>query len=181
MTENETVLFGSYYQSDPARKEPIEWIVIEKTDTYATLISKSILCEKAFDEETAAGWTWRNSTLRSWLNSEFLNEAFSASEQRALLPDEDGCPVFILNSDEAGRLMTEEQRAAVMTGSARDNGIFRDDCWWVCSRGYSDFDTVIVKADGRLNPDAYDRFSSQGCGVRPCVRITLSAVPPEMP
>lgn len=173
METNEKVLFGNYYQTDAAQKEPIEWIVIEKTDTYATLISAKILSEKAFNDNHVDWWTWENSTLKNWLNTEFLDEAFSDSEKQELIPDDNGCLVFILTCLEASRLMTEEQRAAKMTEYAYSKGIFRNDCWWVCSRGYSASDTIFVKSDGYLNGDAYDQFSTLGCGVRPCVRIRL--------
>ncbi len=179
MMLNEIVKLGSYFQSDAETKEPIEWVVIEKTDTCATLISKSILSEKEFNKEYVRRWTWKNSSLRQWLNTEFLDSAFSDEEKQTMLPDEDGFFVFILSCEEASTLMTMEQRAAVMTPFALSGSAYRfsgsvDNCWWVCSRGYSSSDTIIVKPDGYLNGDAYDRFSTGKCGVRPCIRIKTS-------
>ena len=173
MDINHSVFLGSYYQSDSSVKEPIEWIVIEKSDNCATLISKMILFEEEFNTQRTPKWTWLESSLRSFLNTEFVNEAFSDEDKGALVADADGSLVFILTCQQASTLMTEEQRAATMTPYARSKGIYRDNYWWVASKGYSSSDTIIVKADGYLNGDAYDRFSTSGCGVRPCVRIKI--------
>ncbi len=173
MEINEVVKFGNYYQNDAVQKEPIEWVVIEKTDEYVTLISKMILSEQDFNKKYVSTWTWLESDIRKWLNGEFLTEAFDDSEQQSIISDDNGTKVFILTCKQASELMTQEQRAAKMTKYAHSKGIFRDDCWWVCSRGYSSADTIIVKPDGYLNGDAYDRFSKNGCGVRPCIKIKL--------
>ena len=132
-----------------------------------------ILFEKDFNSNRTSGWTWQESSLRSFLNTEFLNEAFSDKDKETLVAEDDGNPVFVLSCIQASTLMTEERRASTMTEYAYSKGIFRDNCWWVASKGYSSSDTVIVKPDGYLNGDAYDRFSTNCCGVRPCVRIKL--------
>ena len=88
--EPETVLFGSYEQNGDAAngKEPIEWLVLARDGDKALLLSKYALDHQSFMpfyEPVTEPFTWENCSLRQWLNSTFLNAAFSAEEQRRLL------------------------------------------------------------------------------------------------
>ena len=88
--EPETVLFGSYEQDGDAAngKEPIEWLVLARDGDKALLLSKYALDHQSFMpfyEPVTEPFTWENCSLRQWLNSTFLNAAFSAEEQRRLL------------------------------------------------------------------------------------------------
>lgn len=69
---------GTFEQGDgPA---DIEWIVLDKTDDKLLLVSKYALdCRPYNDAEEEV--TWETCDLRSWLNGEFLNTAFSPAEQ----------------------------------------------------------------------------------------------------
>ena len=65
-------------------KEDIEWQVLYGSSydgyaSYVTLISKNALEYKYFDANY-----WEHSSLRYWLNNDFLNSAFT-SEQQAVL------------------------------------------------------------------------------------------------
>ena len=87
----ETVLFGSYEQDGDAAngKEPIEWLVLDRDGGKALLLSKYALDHQSFMpfyEPVTEPFTWETCSLRQWLNSTFLNAAFSAGEQRQLLP-----------------------------------------------------------------------------------------------
>ena len=88
--EPETVLFGSYEQDGDAAngKEPIEWLVLDRDGDKALLLSKYALDHQSFMpfyEPVTEPFTWESCSLRQWLNSTFLNAAFSAEEQRQLL------------------------------------------------------------------------------------------------
>lgn len=88
--EPETVLFGSYEQDGDAAngKEPIEWLVLDRDGDKALLLSKYALDHQSFMpfyEPVTEPFTWESCSLRQWLNSTFLNAAFSAEEQRRLL------------------------------------------------------------------------------------------------
>ena len=88
--EPETVLFGSYEQDGDAAngKEPIEWLVLARDGDKALLLSKYALDHQSFMpfyEPVTEPFTWESCSLRQWLNSTFLNAAFSAEEQRQLL------------------------------------------------------------------------------------------------
>ena len=75
--------FGSYYQENSTKKTPIEWIVLQKSDTKMLLISKYALdCKKFHDVFEPI--TWENCDLRKWLNGDFLKNAFTSIEQKKL-------------------------------------------------------------------------------------------------
>ena len=73
--------FGHYPQTASGTDQaPIEWIVLEEKNDKMLLISKYGLDAVPFHtEETSV--TWENCSLRSWLNSEFLQAAFTEDEQ----------------------------------------------------------------------------------------------------
>ncbi len=78
-----TVWLGNYWQSNDKEKEPIEWIVLKEEEDKIYLLSKYCLdCVPYSDGGKIA---WKHSFARKWLNSEFLNAAFSAEEQEKIL------------------------------------------------------------------------------------------------
>lgn len=80
------VTFGSYEQDNDLENgaEPVEWYVLDKADGEATLVSVYLLDCQPYHEELV-DITWENCTLRSWLNGEFYNTAFSAEEQETIV------------------------------------------------------------------------------------------------
>jgi len=79
------VTFGTYPQTKAGTDEtPIEWLVLDVQGNKALLISRYGLDAKPFNSYNES-ITWDNCTLRTWLNDTFLNKAFSASEQKAIL------------------------------------------------------------------------------------------------
>lgn len=83
------VTFGTYPQTAEGNdRTPIEWIVLEydETNHKALLLSRYGLEVKRYDPEfTGDVVTWENCSLRNWLNSEFMNNAFIVKEQSAIL------------------------------------------------------------------------------------------------
>ena len=79
-------LFGSYEQDNNLSngKEPIEWIVLKEEENRKLLVSKYLLDIKEFNDEDKS-ITWEKCTLRSWLNRDFLDSAFSEEEQKYIL------------------------------------------------------------------------------------------------
>ena len=80
------VYFGNYEQDSNFENgtEPVEWYVLDKADGEATLLSVYLLDCQPYHEDYE-DITWENCTLRSWLNSEFYNTAFSAEEQQVII------------------------------------------------------------------------------------------------
>ncbi len=87
-TPGSMVSFGKYEQDNNSANGPeeIEWIVLDY-DMQAQktlLLSRYGLDAQPYNKEYT-DITWENSTLRAWLNGEFLNKAFSEAEQSEIL------------------------------------------------------------------------------------------------
>jgi hypothetical protein len=63
------------------------WIILEMQNDKVLLYKKTALTDLAFND-TATSVTWENSTLRQYLNSEFLNINFSKAERKNILSTE---------------------------------------------------------------------------------------------
>lgn len=82
------VTFGSYEQDNNTGngQEPIEWLVLDydAANHRVLLLSRYGLDAKPYNTEYV-DITWEKCTLRTWLNGEFMNNAFSKVEQGAIL------------------------------------------------------------------------------------------------
>ena len=75
------IKFGNYWQSvEFGEPEPIKWriLTVDKNNN-AILLADAGLNGMSFDYGSGDA-TWKTSTLRSWLNEEFYNEAFNEAE-----------------------------------------------------------------------------------------------------
>ena len=82
----DSISFGHYEQDNNLGngKEGIEWIILKKENGHAMLMSKYVLdCQQYNNVKTEMYWAI--SSLRSWLNNVFYNEAFDSNE-KALIP-----------------------------------------------------------------------------------------------
>ena len=85
-TVGSAVTFGSYEQDNDTSNGPeeIEWIVLDVQDGKSLLLSKYGLDAKPYNTESTS-ITWENSTIRKWLNNDFITAAFTADEQKAII------------------------------------------------------------------------------------------------
>lgn len=92
----ECVYFGNYWQIDnngdgvankADDKTPIKWRVLNKSGDKALVVADKIMDCLEYNEEEMI-MTWADCSMRSWLNGEFINNAFSASEQSAIIETE---------------------------------------------------------------------------------------------
>ena len=153
-----TMKFGNYHGA-------VEWLVLDKKDGKALLISKYCLDAKEYDKnENNESVTWETSTLRQWLNSCFINEAFT-DEEKALIcdthlqnPDNpeyrtDGGndttdKVFLLSIDEASRYFADnEARLTYATAYAKENGAGDKNAWWGLRSPGEDENNVAMVGD----------------------------------
>ena len=84
-TVGKTFTFGHYEQDNQTGngKEAIEWQVLDVKGDKVLIISKNTLGAKTYNNSTIS-ITWEKCTLRTWLNKDFLNAAFSAAEQAGI-------------------------------------------------------------------------------------------------
>ena len=78
--------FGSYEQDGDLNngKEPIEWMILDKQQDMALLLSRYALDSKQYNEDSG-DFTWETCSIRSWLNKDFYQTAFSQVEQNAIV------------------------------------------------------------------------------------------------
>ena len=80
------ITFGSYEQDNNTGNgaEPISWRVLDVEEGRLLVISEKALDSKKYNEELA-DVTWKTCTLRSWLNGDFYEKAFTADERAKIL------------------------------------------------------------------------------------------------
>lgn len=92
------VTFGHYEQDNNLDNgpEPIEWIVLDVQDGKVLLLSQYGLDAQPFFTEENEDRSWKTCSLRMWLNTIFLDAAFSDEEKAAVLI------TYVNNSDTMG-------------------------------------------------------------------------------
>ncbi len=190
------VSFGSYEQDNDLTNgaEPIEWLVLEKTSDSILVISKYALDCKPYNESNESV-TWETCSLRTWLNSDFLNVAFSAENQariQAVTVSEDKNlyygtgpgnstqdKVFLLSIPEAETYFpTSSTRWCETTAYAKANGCYANKSgfcvWWLRSPGSSLRRAAYVNISGVVATGG-DGVNSVNYAVRPALWIDLTA------
>lgn len=81
--KGDVIEFGSYEQDKNYAngKEPIEWIVLEKKSDQILVVSKYALDTLPINKEYKKVTTWKDTTIRKWLNKSFYSFAFNETEQ----------------------------------------------------------------------------------------------------
>lgn len=158
---SDTVTFGSY------QDENIEWYVLTQEDGKALLLSVHALDTRPFNDSPA---TWDNSSLRTWLNDEFYQDAFTADEQKEIQlthlhnGDELGYGtaagrdtddhVFLLSASEAEKYLSDNETTTSPTQYALSQGAYTNDkgdcAWWLRSPGMDDDGPAYYSSQGNL-------------------------------
>ena len=95
--------------------KPIEWYVLKEENFGKLLFSRLALFSLNLGWNGTFG-TWRDSSLRFYLNRGFYNKAFTENEKKIIinsfLKDPEGTKdnVFLLSYEEANTLMTQAER-----------------------------------------------------------------------
>lgn len=199
-SESNFVVFGRYEQDDNVQNgaEPIEWIVLETRDNHQMLISRYALDCMQYNEESVG--VWSDSTIRTWLNEEFMQTAFTPEEQSAIVSTEvsnaasEGNDaweisdqkdtedsVFLLSFAEAknyfegkGALKVRGTEYARTKGAklfgVTTIGVGETD-WWLRSPGKGQKDACFVDVKGAIGTkNAKDKI-----GIRPVLWLDMSS------
>lgn len=168
----DTVIFGSYEQDNVMEngREPLEWIVLDVQDGKAMLLSKYCIDTVIFYPKRVPMY-WGKSDLRTWMNGDFLNEAFTDEEQALILTTtvenlnphgikgggEDTLDkVYLLSKPEVLAFFPEQaDRVAYPTEYAKSKGCTLDpntgSCrWWLRTPGARNLDMCGIRLDGRV-------------------------------
>ena len=187
----DTFTFGNYPQGTNGEVQPIEWQVLRRDDDGLLVISKYALDCKQYNESFCS-ITWSQCTLRKWLNSEFIDKAFDATERQQIMqvhlrnpnskfdssvpdgPDTED-KIFLLSHDEAEQLFADDDsRQCRATAYAEENGACTEDngmCyWWLRSPGSDAYGAALVNSDGGVG---YIGVNLGGYAVRPAFKIAL--------
>lgn len=168
----DTYTFGTYEQDNDTKngQEDIEWTVLAKDGTKILVVSKYALDCKQYNTSLTEV-TWETCTLRKWLNSDFINVAFTADE-KAMIPTvtvpADKNPnyranpgnatqdqVFLLSITEANKYFSSDSaRRCEPTDYAVANGTYVSSSsggkcwWWLRSPGNAQNSAADVVNDG---------------------------------
>ena len=175
-----TIKFGNYWQSNDKNKEAIEWKVLAKENGKALLISKYALDCKPYNQNNC-NITWEECTLRKWINSDFINNAFSEEEQQIIALTKNDTKgsrttedkVFLLSIEESQKYFKNaEERKCMPTPYAKYNNAWYGDygfCYWsLRSPGLDQSRAAYVNFDG----DVYSDGSSVDFGIN-AVRVAM--------
>ncbi len=198
------VYFGHYEQGSQGANgpEPILWRVLEVAEDSILLLSEYGLVCKNYND-TYENVTWETSTLRAWLNGEFLDTAFTNKEryviQDTLVKNEVNKnyntsggndtvdQVFLLSYEEAqnnaygfqsGVSNKSKSRQMRVTEAALVEGYANKEngntCWWLRSSGITNQYAAYVFSVGSITDSYY--AGRRNDAVRPVIRIKSSDV-----
>lgn len=185
------VTFGNYSQTETGKDStPIEWLVLESDGKTALLISRYALDCKPYNTENV-DTSWDACTLRTWLNKDFYNSAFSSKEKKLIITSDisdDRRPaygryygnatkdnLFLLSLDETKNYFTYKYaRECIPTAYAIQKGVstgrYKTCRWWLRSPGNFSDSAITVEEDGFVSSTD---VTNGGSAVRPCVRVQL--------
>lgn len=163
------VLFGRY------QGKPIRWRVLQAKGKSRLLFSEKIITGQPYNTERTNTY-WSTSTLRKWLNHDFLNEAFTLSERMSIItvPNvNDPNSVWSTQSgpktiDKAFVFSHKELEEYLPDPADRAIG----EWWWTRTIGHNLLSAECVYFDGSI----YDiglNIADGEIGVRPAIWITL--------
>lgn len=149
--------------------------MLNVSDGRARLISEALLDAHRYDAQSN---DWQTSELCAWLNSDFLQRAFSEQEQKRLA-EIIGDRVTLLSMDEAGKYFgSDEDRTAKPTAYAVKNGAHVESrhgtfWWWLRSEDASSDQGAHVGTRGRVHSGGPWVSIEFGC-VRPVAAVLLT-------
>ena len=204
------VFLGSYEQGNANGDKRIEWIVLAKKNTQILIISRYALDCKPFDEQPQSvkksffksllympkPVTWETCSLRTWLNTVFLNTAFSPSKQKMIVttrvaadqnpswPTPPGNStddkIFLLSIPEVNQYFhSDEERKCKATNYAISQGVDVDKglcCWWwLRSPGDSTYLATLVPPYGPISVCGFN-VNNTSVAVRPALWVKLESL-----
>ena len=185
------VFFGSYEQDNDLTdgKEPIEWRVLSTDVDGSLLISQYALDVLPYDTEHSSA-SWIDSSIRAWLNNDFLLGSFTEAEGEQIIPQnlenyrekDSRDTVFLLSNDEAKRLFADHaDRRAEPTAYCLTKGPYLSRKytgkvhWWLRSISWeSRARAAFVAASGGVmtcGGDSDGRISNTWICVRPAIVV----------
>ena len=159
---------------------PIKWNVLSESEGVALLLCEPIIDIQPYQVSVEKGASYALSTIRAWLNDEFLRTAFTPLQQRLLLStsfeDAEGISdrIFlpsveeVLGQDES--ILRKDLSVYVVLYTIFQDLLTNDnyDQWW--TRTSKDNETVYVIQNATDNELSIEQASR---GVAPAIRVGL--------
>ncbi len=144
------VYFGTY------KGKVIPWVILKTEPDRMLLITKDSVENIAFNDDVK-NITYENSTVRDWLNSDFIKEFSDGQKERILKQTE--------QSDDGIFILTKEEYEKY----AKKLSLDTDSDWWL--RTKTPAGMMFVNEAGEVNETGESVVRAMG--VRPCVWISL--------
>ena len=189
-----TIDNSKYHKTEAGyfKYEPIKWRVLQSENGEAFLLSDVILDRQPYNENYE-DITWEESSLRTWLNGEFINRAFSDEEKEKIniteIVNQDNPDygteggnntsdkIFLLSLSEVSEQQDGEKYGFLDDRMrACENSTFSEafSWWWLRSPGYYSSSAAGVRKDGWVYGSG-DDVSNYDDGVRPALHLNLSS------
>ncbi len=187
------VEFGNYRQGKNGVVKPLQWVVLERKGNGAKLLSlKGIetLPYNVKDGKTS----WEKCFLRSWLNTEFYNAAFSSEEAESIIlsdvvavrhpqyltaPGNDTKDkIFLLNYQEAENVGKRWKKTYLTEWAVQNDDLFKKNyginnyaLWWLRTPASATKRSCVM---GKYI-SGIDVQDAEGIAVRPAIWINLNS------
>lgn len=203
LKKGDIVNFGRYYigtEEDKYKILPIEWIVLDRKNEMALLISRYIIDNKRVNARWEAT-SWKDCTLRQWLNNDFYNFCFTNREKKEILETLIENPenkkyilkrhieptldkLFLLSAEEFEKYFDIEKVSKNMVRGtyyalekglwiSKKPGTFSYSVWWLRTNGMAETFAALVEAAGFVGYRG-DGVYTLGNGVRPCMWVSVN-------
>lgn len=194
ITTWDCVYFGNYIQkdtngdgkvTDEDEKQPIKWRVLSvEEDGTALLLADKLLDIQPFDKNRKNDW--EACTLRTWLNSTFLNAAFTEAEQEAIaeteLETESAATVtdniYLLSLEEVsnpeyGFHPSSDCESNTRKAEGTDLSVFNN-IWWLRTPIKEEHASWVCSIDSQGTNRTIVIGTENSLWIRPALRLKLS-------
>jgi hypothetical protein len=180
----DAVLMGVYPYGRNGRKKTVEWIILDKEADGTFLLLNSYGIEAKEYNTEAVPVTWKNCTIRKWLNGEFYENIFNEREKREIrissihnsTGEDTKDRIFLLSIPEAEKYISPGNKGSVklrkyvstvarLTPYAfrrggdryryRHSGARFVSWWWLRSPGNSAEKAAFMGRDGEVYSDGF--------------------------
>ncbi len=188
-----TLKFGTYRYGEEGDYQPINWRVLDIKDGRALVITEQLLDYLPYNESDE-DISWKDSSLRKWLNGEFITQAFAATQlnQVALVTNRNtgitnnGCSedsetqdwIFLLTAEEAQHYFSDDNDRKALKTPYMDGITWfcegsgdKSDWWWLRSHAAGTL-APIVDVTGCILENSQEVNDTNG-SVRPAMWLIL--------
>lgn len=164
-----TVSFGRMNEED------IKWIIIEKNDDSALLITKYVIGGLAYNNRHAST-TYEGSSIRKHLNEEGYYELFYKKERSFIKTCNSlGDKLYLLSPEEVAEYLKESDLRITNTNkkwNGANVSALNGNSWWWLRNDENKIKVDVISSTGNLETDREYVNVASG-GVRPVIRVKL--------